>query len=125
MVIEHNTFRQLGGFTYFGMQISGQGHPYRCSNVTIRGNYYWPDNPTSLSPNSGIRLACPNSTITGNVFQQAPGKDFCDAQARGEIPVSYADNVFVAGAPCGSVARIPWGYVSTARGSRSTRRALW
>ena len=25
VVIEHNTFRQLGGFTYFGMQISGQG----------------------------------------------------------------------------------------------------
>ena len=118
VVIEHNTFRQLGGFTYFGMQISGQGHPYRCSNVAIRGNYYWPDNPTSLSPNSGIRLACPNSTITGNIFQQAPGKDFCDAQLRGEIPVSYTDNVFVSGSACGSAARIPWGYAVD--GSRLT-----
>ena len=26
-------------------------------------------------------------------------------------PGLYADNVFVAGPPCGSVARIPWGYV--------------
>ena len=111
VVIEHNTFRQLGGFTYFGMQISGQTHPYRCSNVTIRGNYYWPDNPTSLSPYSGIRLACPNSAITGNLFQQAPSKDFCDAQIRGDIPVSYADNVYIAGPACGSTAKIPWGYV--------------
>lgn len=112
VVIEHNTFRQLGGFTYFGMQISGQTHAYRCSNVTIRSNYYWPDNPTSLSPNSGIRLACPNSVIAGNLFQQAPTKDFCELQSMGEIPVSYKDNVYVSGTPCGSTAKLPWGYVA-------------
>lgn len=112
VVIENNTFRQLGGFTFFGMQISGQTHPYQCSNVTIRGNYYWPDNPTAPSPNSGIRLACPNSSIVGNLFQQAPTKDFCELQSKGEIPVSYSDNVFVAGPPCGSTAKLPWGYVA-------------
>ena len=93
-------------------EISGQTHAYRCSNVTIRSNYYWPDNPTSLSPNSGIRLACPNSVIAGNLFQQAPTKDFCELQSMGEIPVSYKDNVYVSGTPCGSTAKLPWGYVA-------------
>ena len=111
VVIEHNTFRQLGGFTFFGMQISGQGHPYQCSNVTIRGNYYWPDNSTSPSPYSGIRLACAGSTITRNLFQQAPTGDFCASQRGGDTPVAYSDNVFVAGRACGSETRIPWGYV--------------
>ena len=112
VVIEHNTFRQLGGFTYFGMQISGQTHAYRCSNVTIRSNYYWPDNPTSLSPNSGIRLACPNSVIAGNLFQQAPTKDFCELQSMGEIPRLLQRQCLRLRTPCGSTAKLPWGYVA-------------
>jgi hypothetical protein len=110
IVIEKNVFRDLGNFTFFGMQFSGTGHPHVCQGITFRGNVYWPNNPQSLSPYSTIRTNCGGFVVTGNLFQDAPSRDFCETISSPPVSASWRDNVFVRGA-CGTTRRVPWGYV--------------
>jgi hypothetical protein len=118
VVIENNLFRDLGGFTYFGIQMADRGHPYPCGGLVFRRNMWWPDNPTSLTPYSGIRSDCaggPTTLVSENLFQSGPDREYCREQRTTSSGARYSANVFLRGAPCGTAATLPWG-LTTERG---------
>jgi hypothetical protein len=108
VLIEKNTFRELGNLSYFGMQFSGAGHPHACSNFTFRSNIYWPNNPTSVSAYPPIRTACTGFVVQDNIFQRGWESGLC-RHLRDEFATQYANNIFAEGS-CGTTTTVPWGY---------------
>jgi chitodextrinase len=108
VTIENNLFRDLGGFTYYGIQMGSDGHPFTCTGVTFRGNTYEPNNPTSLTPYSPLRSQCasvsgqPASVVTGNTFQTGPGSYACSVYQASPYGWTWDRNRFTVGSPCGT-----------------------
>ena len=81
---EKNVYKQLGDESWYGIQITSAGKPWRCGNVIFRRNTYLPSNPEAKTwPNGPIRTDCEPSPGTAavltsdNLFQRAPPANEC------------------------------------------------
>ncbi|HEY3189067.1 MAG TPA: hypothetical protein VGJ70_16400, partial [Solirubrobacteraceae bacterium] len=85
ILVESNLFQDLGDYAWYGTQISGEGKPHKCGNITFRNNTWRPNNPSSLEPYSPLRTDCEAlpgtlaTKVTGNSFQRGPESWDCSA----------------------------------------------
>jgi chitodextrinase len=101
VLIENNTFRDLGDRTYWASQWGQPGHPYRCEGITIRGNRFEPNNPNALGPYSSLRTECYGMVVENNTFQKGPGSS-CSQWTGSPYYAVWRGNTFTLGGACGS-----------------------
>jgi hypothetical protein len=119
MTFRNNVYSQLGGETWYGIQITSDGKPGKCGNVVFSHNTYAPDNPTASTwPNGPIRTDCeaiPGTapvTVSANYFMRSPPDNECARYLGAPYSVNWRSNMFADGA-CGQGSRgVPFGYTA-------------
>ena len=122
VTVEGNVFTQLGGESWYGIQLTSGGKPARCARVTFRGNTYLPGTPNAATwPEAPIRTDCepeagaPGVSVVHNLFARAPPANECARYSATPFDAAWKDNIFLAGS-CGAGARpLPTGYTADLR----------
>jgi hypothetical protein len=103
VTIERNLFLDGSTYGYFGVQLTDEGKPYRCSGIVFKNNIYHPNSPNAGYPYSPIRTQCSGKVptkVVGNDFQVGPNSYACGVWMAPPYNTVWANNVFELGDPC-------------------------
>ena len=93
VIVENNTFQNLGNRTYWASQWGQPGHPGRCDGITFRGNTFDPNNPALgpllIAPNRVLEHDCRRQHVQGE-----RARDRFVRGMEGQLERGVANNTF-------------------------------